>query len=259
MTEPLILLTNDDGINACGLSALYREIRELGEVVIVAPASEQSATGHAITLTEPLRADRVYKDGTLYGYAVNGTPADCVKLAVKALLQRPPDLVISGINLGPNTGINVLYSGTVSAATEGAIMGFKAVALSLGTFINPDYSYAARFASFLAGQVLSRSFPPGSLLNVNIPAVSEDEIRGVKITRQGTAKFEEVLEKREDPRGRAYYWLGGKLECGEESEDSDSFAVSLNYISITPLHYDMTDYSFEPKLKKWNWELPDER
>ena len=255
MPKPLILLTNDDGINARGLSSLYHEVRKLGQVVIVAPDSEQSATGHAITLTEPLRADKVYKDGNFYGYAVNGTPADCVKVAVKALLDRLPDLVISGINLGPNTGINVIYSGTVSAATEAAIMGLKAIAVSLGTFVNPDYSAAARFARHLARKVLSHQLPPKCLLNVNVPAVAENKIKGVKITRQGTAKFEEVLEKRKDLRGRNYYWLGGDFKYGEESEDSDSAAIFHNYISITPLHYDMTNHSFLDQLREWDITL----
>jgi len=255
MTKPLILLTNDDGINARGLSVLNGEIVKIAEALIVAPDSERSATGHAITLTEPLRADKVYKDGDFYGYAVNGTPADCVKVAVKALLDRPPDLVVSGINLGPNTGINVIYSGTVSAATEAAIMGLKAIAISLGTFVNPEYSAAARFARILAGKVLSRSLPPTCLLNVNIPAVKEDEINGVKITRQGTDKFREVLEKRKDLRGRDYYWLGGDFEYGGEGEDSDSAAVSRNFISITPLHYDMTDHAFVDQLREWDITL----
>lgn len=249
MGQPLILLTNDDGINAQGLYSLARAAAGLGEVVIVAPDSERSATGHAITLSEPLRADRVFKDGTFYGYGVNGTPADAVKVGVKALLARPPDLVISGINLGPNTGINVIYSGTVSAATEAAIMGINAIAVSLGTFTDPDYSVAARFAAFLARRLLAR--PPGErlLLNVNVPAIPEREIRGVKVTHQGTARFDETLEKRADLRGRIYYWLGGELRIGDESETSDSKALQGRAISVTPLHFDMTDYRLLPAVQ----------
>lgn len=252
MNKPLILLTNDDGISARGLFSLQREIRSLGEVVIVAPDSERSAVGHAITLTEPLRADKIAKNGNFYGYAVNGTPADCVKLAVKALLPRLPDLVISGINLGPNTGVNVIYSGTVSAATEAAIMELPAMAVSLGTFIDPDFVPAARFARRLARQLLKRTLPPRTILNVNVPA---GKVRGVKITTQGTAKYKEELEERKDPRGRSYYWLGGKFELAREREDCDSTALRAGYISITPLHYDMTAYSFLPRLKEWGLKI----
>lgn len=251
MKKPLILLTNDDGINARGLFMLQREIASLGETVIVAPDSERSAVGHAITLTEPLRADKIDKNGTFYGYAVNGTPADCVKLAVIALLPRSPDLVVSGINLGPNTGVNVIYSGTVSAATEAAIMELPAMAVSLGTFVDPDYLPAARFARRLARELLRRSLPPRTILNVNVPPIPAGKIKGVKITRQGTAMYKEVLEKRKDPRGRSYYWLGGEFELAQESEDCDSAALQAGYISITPLHYDMTAYSFLPQLEKW--------
>ena len=255
MPKPLILLTNDDGINALGLYALYQAVKPLGEVVIVAPDSERSATGHAITLTEPLRADKVYKDGSFYGYAVNGTPADSVKMAVKAILKKKPDLVISGINLGPNTGINVIYSGTVSAATEAAIMGLKAVAVSLGTFVRPDYAFAARFIRSLVKKVLLQKLPPKVILNVNIPAVPAGKIKGVKVTSQGVGKFEEVLEKRTDLRGRTYYWLGGELKSSGGSPDSDSVALRQNYISITPLHYDMTNYSFLEELESWSLDL----
>jgi len=252
MSKPLILLTNDDGINALGLYALARAAAGLGEVVIVAPDSERSATGHAITLSEPLRADQVFKDGAFYGYAVNGTPADAVKVGVKALLPRDPDLVISGINLGPNTGINVIYSGTVSAATEAAIMGIDAIAVSLGTFTNPDYTAAARFAAFLGRRLLSRPEGERLLLNVNVPAIPEGELQGVRITHQGTARFDETLEKRSDLRGRIYYWLGGELRIGDESDSSDSKALSARAISVTPLHFDMTDYRLLPALKGWS-------
>ncbi len=257
MKKPLILLTNDDGINARGLFALQREIKTLGEVIIVAPDSERSAVGHAITLTEPLRADKIDKDGSFYGYAVTGTPADCVKLAVKALLPRLPDLVISGINLGPNTGVNVIYSGTVSAATEAAIMELPAMAVSLGTFVNPDYLPAARVARRLARELLRRSLPPRTILNVNVPPIPAGEIKGVKVTRQGTAKYEEVLEERKDPRGRSYYWLGGEFELAKEGEDCDSAALQAGYISISPLHYDMTAYSFLPRLQEWDLKIKD--
>jgi 5'-nucleotidase len=256
MSRPFILLTNDDGINARGLHALWREISRLGEVTIVAPDSERSAAGHAITLTEPLRAKKIYRDDSLYGYGVNGTPADAVKVAVKALLDRTPDLVISGINLGPNTGTNVIYSGTVSAATEAAILGIKAIAVSLGTFVNPDYGPAARFSRSLAEKVLARENPSRLLLNVNVPPVAEGEIRGVKVTHQGIARFREVMEERVDLRGRPYYWLGGEMDKPSNDHGSDHTALLENYISVTPLHFNMTDYRLLPELEKWGLRGP---
>lgn len=250
-TKPFILITNDDGINALGLSVLAQEIQKIAEVVIVAPDTERSAVGHAITLTEPLRAKKVYRNEKFYGYAVNGTPADSVKLAIKSLLNKTPDLVISGINLGPNTGTNVIYSGTVSAATEAAILDLKAIAVSLGTFINPEYGPAARYIRLLAQQVITRSLPHGVLLNVNVPPIPESEIRGIKVTHQGMARFQEIMEERIDLRGSTYYWLGGEMASSDPDPNSDHTALSNNYITVTPLHYDMTNYSFISELKGW--------
>lgn len=246
-----VLLTNDDGINAPGLHALWKEIRKVAEVVIVAPATEQSAVGHAITLSCPLRIEEVRKDGHVYGYAVNGTPADCVKIAVSAFLEETPEIVISGINLGPNTGTNVIYSGTVSAATEGTILGIPSMAVSLTTFTNPHYGYAAKLACRLAGAVHEHGLPERTLLSVNVPNVREEEIRGIRITRQGISKFKEFFDKRVDPKGGTYYWLAGDMEEGDESEDSDHAAVKENYVSITPLHYDMTKEDAIEEIRSW--------
>lgn len=254
MNEPLILITNDDGITARGLQALAEAMQEVGRVVIVAPDSERSATGHAITLTDPLRVEKVYRNGEFFGFAVSGTPADSVKVGVKAILERSPDLVVSGINRGPNTGVNVIYSGTVSAATEAAIMGIKAIAVSLGTFVDPDYSSAARYAVWLARKALANPFPPGVVLNLNVPAIPEAEIKGVKLTRQGQAGYEEVLEKREDLRGKTYYWLGGELLISRDSEDCDSRTLEGGYVSITPLQFDMTSYPALTELRRWGLE-----
>ena len=180
-----ILLTNDDGINAPGLYALYKEMRKLGEVSVVAPDSEKSAVGHAITLSDPLRVSNFYKNNDFFGYAVNGTPADCVKLAYWAL-DIKPDLLISGINLGSNTGINIIYSGTVSAATEGVFLNIPSFAISLTTFLNPNFSIAAKFAKKLSKQILKNGLPEGTLLNVNVPALeNESNLNGVEITTQG--------------------------------------------------------------------------
>lgn len=249
--KPRILLSNDDGINAPGLAALYEEMKSIGEVFVVAPDAEKSAVGHAITLSDPLRVWDFKKNGEFFGYAVNGTPADCVKIAYWALLDKNPDLVVSGINLGSNTGINAIYSGTVSAATEGTILGIPAFAVSLTTFKNPDFSYAAKFARKLAENILERGLPKGTLLNVNVPPVKEDEIEEIKITRQGRSTYHEHFDKRVDPQNRVYYWLTGKKVQLEDDSDVDDNAILNKRVSITPLHYDLTNYEYLDELKSW--------
>jgi 5'-nucleotidase len=252
MAVSRILLTNDDGIGAAGLYALYLSLKEIAEVIVIAPDHERSATGHAITVFDPLRAWKVERDGNLYGFAVNGTPADCVKIGIKAILDPPPDLVVSGINLGSNMGTNLIYSGTVSAAAEGAILGVPSIAVSLDTYTDPDYGYAAKFARKLAIKVMGKRVGEGLLLNVNIPAVPEDRIKGVEITRQGRSKFDEIYDKRNDPRGRVYYWLAGEIEKIEEGPDVDATAVKNGKVSITPLHLDLTDYRWMDRLRGWS-------
>jgi 5'-nucleotidase len=248
------MITNDDGIDAPGLNALYKELKKLGKIVIVAPSIERSAVGHAITLSDPLRVWQYKRNGDFYGYAVNGTPADCVKIGYWAVLKEKPDIVVSGINLGSNTGINTIYSGTVSAATEGAILGIPSFAISLGTFNNPNFEYAAKFARRLTGTLLQKGLPHGVYLNVNVPACSRKEIRGVSITRQGSALYKEEFDKRIDPHGRIYYWLTGHKINKEEDIEVDDGAVEKNFISITPVHYDLTNYNFLEKLKDWKLE-----
>lgn len=255
-----ILITNDDGIYAKGILALYQELRSLGEITVVAPDRERSAVGHAITISDPLRVWQVERSGKFFGYAVNGTPADCVKLAINALLEVKPDLVISGINHGPNTGTNVIYSGTVSAATEGTILGIPSLAVSLDIshVENPDFSYAARFTRKLALKVSKEGLPRGTTLNVNIPALPEHQIKGVVITRQGSLKFTDIFQMRTDPRNRHYYWLTGEkieVEPNGEEEEIDHLVLRQNKISITPLQYDLTDYRLLEDLKKWDYEL----
>lgn len=249
--SPRILLTNDDGISAPGLAALYDEMVRVGDVTVVAPDSEKSAVGHAITLSDPLRVWNFKKDGHFFGYAVSGTPADCVKIAYWALLDHKPDLVVSGINLGSNTGINVIYSGTVSAATEGTILDIPSFAISLATFRNPDFRFAAKFARKVAKQVLARGLPKGTFLNVNVPAVAESEINGAIVTRQGQATFKEHFDRRVDPQDRVYYWLTGKKVEVEEEADVDDRAIINNQISITPIHYKLTNDSYLEELKSW--------
>jgi len=246
-----LLLTNDDGIYAKGIEVLYEQLRQDHEVLVVAPETEQSAVGHAITLMDPLRVKPVNRNGAFFGYAVNGTPADCVKLAIKELMEERPDLVVSGINLGANVGMNVIYSGTVSAATEGTILGIPAMAISINSIRSPDFEPAAMFARSLARKVAANGLPPRTLLNVNVPAIPAGEIKGVRVTRQGVTRFVERFERRVDPRDSVYYWQCGSTPLLEEDVDTDGSALAAGYISITPIHYDLTNYAFLDTLREW--------
>ncbi len=237
------LLTNDDGIYAKGLRALYNELSKEAECLIVAPEVEQSAVGHAITISRPLMVRRAKKNGNFLGYAVTGTPADCVKIGLKELSEKPVDLVVSGINLGANIGINVIYSGTVSGATEGAIMGVPSLAISLDTHRNANFSFAARFARRMALFMLRDNPNKNTPLNVNIPALPEEEIKGIVVAKQGKARLMESFERRVDPRDNIYYWLAGETQLSHmEEADSDACVLRRQMISITPIHYDMTRY-----------------
>jgi 5'-nucleotidase len=255
--KPLILVTNDDGVYAPGIYALFKAMRDIGDARVVAPESERSAVGHALTISDPLRVWTVDRYGETFGHAVNGTPADCVKLAVKSILKRKPDLVVSGINQGPNTAINVIYSGTVSAATEGTIMGVPSIAFSLASFRISDFDFSARFATHMAKKVLEHGLPEGTILNVNIPALPEEQIVGVKITRQGRGRYEEYFEKRVDPMNRNYYWLAGKKLQLDSEPDVDDVAVLERYVAITPIQFDLTDYKILKNLETWNVGMPE--
>jgi 5'-nucleotidase len=246
-----ILLTNDDGIHAPGLFALYQALRSEYEVDIVAPESEMSAVGHAITLASPLRVQEVAKGGSFFGYAVSGTPADCVKIAVQELAERPPDIILSGINLGSNVGVNVLYSGTVSAATEGAFLGIRAAAISLATKRDPDFSFAAQFSKEIIRFIVESGLRVGTALNINIPAVGPEQITGVSIARQGTSRFEERFERRSDPRGNIYYWLAGERFVENGNPGTDCMALKDNRITITPIQYDLTCETELERLKSF--------
>ncbi len=247
-----ILLTNDDGIYTKGIEVLYEHLDKDHEVLVVAPETEQSAVGHAITLTDPLRVKPINRNGVFFGYAVKGTPADCVKLAVNELMQPPPDLVVSGINLGANVGINVIYSGTVSAATEGTILGVPAIAVSINTFRNADFKPAARFVRLLTLQVERHGLPPHTSLNVNVPAIPEKEIRGVRVARQGITRFVEKFDRRVDPRDNVYYWQCGSTPPLAEDGDTDASALARDFIAITPIHHDLTNYDFLAPLRSWS-------
>lgn len=254
MPEPLILLSNDDGIFAPGLYALYEEVSKIGEVIIVAPDSEQSAVGHAITLRNPLRAFTWMRNGEPFGTAVIGTPADCVKLALAEFVPRQPDLVISGINQGTNTGVDILYSGTVSAATEGAVNRIPSIAISLASFTYKDFKPAAKFAHELALKVLEEGLPAGTFLNVNVPPLAEGEIKGVKWTRQGLSRYVERFDRRIDPKGRPYYWMDGDKITDDINGCTDDKAINDDYISITPINYDLTDRDFLVINSGWGYE-----
>ena len=236
------LLTNDDGIYAKGLSALYQELSKDADCLIVAPEIEQSAVGHAITIFRPLMVRKARKDGHFLGYAVAGTPADCVKIGIRELSDKPVDLVISGINRGANVGINVIYSGTVSAATEGAIMGVPSMAISLDSYdSNADFSVAAKFARKMAAFLLEDHTKENIPININVPALPENDIKGLVVAKQGRARLIESYERRVDPRENIYYWLTGETQISDREDPySDACALRQGLITITPIHYDLT-------------------
>jgi 5'-nucleotidase len=247
-----VLISNDDGIDAPGIFALVLEMKKIARVTVVAPDRQQSAVGHAITMNYPLRAIPFRKSGEFFGYAVDGTPADAVKLGVRFLLKEKPDLLMSGINHGSNTAINILYSGTVSAATEGTVLGIPSIAVSLTTHDQADFSYAAKFAARLAGRVVAEGLPQGTLLNVNVPAVPEDKISGVRVTRQGNSSWEDTFDVRRDPAGREYFWLTGSMAVRDTDPETDQIAVRENFISVTPIHYELTDRAQFERMKQWS-------
>jgi 5'-nucleotidase len=244
------LLTNDDGIYAKGLSALYSELSREADCLIVAPEIEQSAVGHAITISRPLMVRRAIKNGKFLGYAVYGTPADCVKIGIKELSEDPVDMVISGINRGSNAGINVIYSGTVSAATEAVIMGIPALAVSLDTRKDADYTFAAQFIRKMVRELIGNSGLCNTVINVNIPALSREKIKGVRVVRQGKGNIIEHFEKRIDPRDNIYYWISGESPAEQEEKDTDVSSLAEGFITITPIQYDLTRYDMLGMLTK---------
>ena len=257
MSKPLILVTNDDGITAPGLHMLTRLMMELGEVVVVAPDSPQSGMGHAITLDSTLYSKKVTMDldngnPGLEAYSCSGTPADCVKLALQELLPRRPDLCVSGINHGSNASINVIYSGTMSAAIEAGIEGVPAIGFSLC-----DYSWEADFGpsekalKTIAGEALRNGMPRGVVLNVNIPRTEGDPVRGIRVCRQARANWKERFDKRTSPSGRDYYWLTGEFELLDKGEDTDEWALSQGFVSVVPTQFDLTAHHAIQNLNNW--------
>lgn len=247
-----VLLTNDDGIHSPGLRALAEAFGAAHDTAVVAPEEQRSATGHAITLHKPLRArpSAAYPAGVT-AWATNGTPADCVVLGVHELLPSRPDVVVSGINVGPNLGLDLTYSGTVSGAMEGAILGIPSMAISVASFVDVRFDVAAAFAERLARLVLDRRLPADALINVNVPNLPGDQLKGVAITRQSSRRYLSRVERRTDPRGQSYYWLTGEPQTMADDAGTDGWAVAAGYVSVTPIHLNMTDDRLLRELGTW--------
>lgn len=251
--KPLILVTNDDGITAPGIRCLIQIMNEIGEVVVVAPNSPQSGMGHAVTLDATLQCEPIHIDnGIQKEYSCSGTPADCVKIAKHEVLNRIPDLCVSGINHGSNASINVIYSGTMSAAIEAGIEGIPAIGFSLLDYSwEADFDQARDFIKKIALNVLENGLPKGVVLNVNIPKLKKEEIKGIKICRQAKARWLEEFDRRESPQGRVYYWMTGKFINEETGEDTDLWALDNGYISVVPIQFDLTAYHAIQELNTW--------
>jgi 5'-nucleotidase len=253
MKRPLILVTNDDGISAPGIRNLIRIMNDFGEVVVVAPDAPQSGMGHAITIEATLRCDKVViDDGPQKEYSCSGTPVDCVKLAVNQLLDRKPDLCVSGINHGSNSSINVIYSGTMSAAVEGALEGIPSIGFSLLYFShNADFTEAENYIKKITKSVLKDGMERGVCLNVNFPKMVDGKpIKGIKVCRQANANWEEEFDERIDPKGRTYYWLTGKFVNYDKGTDTDEWALANHFVSVVPVQFDVTAYPAIPSLNK---------
>ena len=256
MKNTLILVTNDDGITAPGLRALIGFMKELGDVVVVAPDSPQSGMGHAITVDNTLYSEKVVIDkekGAPIEYSCSGTPADCVKMALQELLDRRPDIVVSGINHGSNAAINVIYSGTMSAAIEAGIEGIPSIGFSLCDYSwNANFEGTANSIKKIVSEALENGMPKGTVLNVNIPKTDGAEPKGIKICRQARANWKEKFDKRTSPSGREYYWLTGKFELLDKGEDTDMHALSEGYVSVVPTQFDLTAHHAIQQLNNWN-------
>jgi len=252
--KPLILVTNDDSIVAPGIRALIAVMKEIGDVIVVAPDSPQSAMGHAITINNTLHIEKVKIDTDLdMEYSCSGTPVDCVKIAVHEILKRKPDLCVSGINHGSNSSINIIYSGTMSAAVEAGIEGIPAIGFSLLDFSwNADFEPVKAFVKKITLEVLEKGLPDSVILNVNLPKLPADEIKGIKVCRQAKAMWEERFDKRTNPQGKDYYWLTGEFINQDKGEDTDEWALANGYISVVPVQFDLTAHHAIQQLNTWN-------
>lgn len=250
MSKAKIFVTNDDGIDSPGIHALVKALKEIADVWVVAPDRQQSAVGHAMTLSDPLRVHEFQRDGEMFGHAVSGTPSDCVKLALSSLLPEKPDLVVSGINHGRNTAVNILYSGTVSAATEATLSGIKSLAVSHESHTyDVDMSVAAEYAKILALRLLDTEIPGGTLINMNVPDGRKEDIKGIKVVRHADTVWKDKYEMRTDPFNRDYYWFAGEYKIIHDDPDTDDRALHDKYVAVTPIHYDITNYKFMNNIK----------
>ena len=253
--KPLILVTNDDGISAPGIRALISVMSEIGTVVVVAPDSPQSATGHAITINDTLYINKISKENDeILEYSCSGTPVDCVKLAVNEILKRKPDLCVSGVNHGSNSSINVIYSGTMSAAVEAGIEGIPAIGFSLLDYSwNADFEPIKSYIKKITLEVLEKGLPENIFLNVNFPKLEENKIQGIKVCRQAKANWVEKFDKRQTPQGKDYYWLAGEFVNLDKGQDTDEWALANGYISVVPVQYDLTAHHTIQQLNTWDW------
>lgn len=252
--KPIILVTNDDGINAPGLRALISAVRQLGNVLVVAPDKPMSATGHAVTITAPLRMAKIKEEEGYLEYSCNGTPADCVKLGQKVILKAAPDLIVSGINHGSNAAINIVYSGTMAAVVEGCIENIPSVGFSLADYsYNANFNHCEEFILCIGRNVLSKGLPDYTCLNVNIPPLNGSPLKGMKIVRQAHAYWDEKYEHRKDPQDRDYFWLTGVFKSLDDGQDTDEWALLNNYVSVVPVHFDLTSHKAIPLLRDWEF------
>jgi len=256
MSKPQILICNDDGITAPGILNLIEAVKDIGHVTVVAPDSAQSGMGHAISVGKPLRLFEQALPHGRKGWACSGTPVDCVKLATGVLLKQKPDLLISGINHGANSSISVVYSGTMSAAMEGAIEGIPSIGFSLCDFAHDaDFSASRVIARIIVENALRQPLMPGALLNVNIPRLPLSEIKGIKITRQAVGRWVEEFDERVDPYGRNYYWLTGKFKIEDDGQDTDEWALAHGYVSVCPVEFDLTAHHALAGLNHWQMKI----
>ena len=250
MKKPNILITNDDGIFSSGIFALWEVLNPISNLTVVAPKTQQSAKSHALTLSKPLRLNLVERSNGFKGWAVTGTPVDCVKIGLKTKTIKKPDLLISGINQGANVGDNIIYSATVSAANEGVLNNVPSIALSLNSFKSNYWKLAKKIALKVINSVLKNGLPKGVLLNVNIPNCKSNQLKGYKITEKGNQYFNDNFKKRKDPRDNIYYWIDGKIIDRDKDFRFDGYAIANNYVSVTPLKFDLTEYSYIDALKE---------
>jgi len=254
--RPTILVTNDDGINAPGIRTLIKVMRKLGDVYVVAPDRPRSGSGHAITVSMPLRVSPIHKEEGYQEYRCNGTPVDCVKLGVQIVLRRQPDLLVSGINHGSNASINVVYSGTMAAVIEAAIDKIPAIGFSLDDYeINANFSHTEKYIEQIAREVLEKGLPYGTCLNVNFPAFNFEPLKGVKVCRQSLGSWKERFDERTDPRGRDYYWITGVFSNPDHKEGTDTWAMEQNYVALVPMKFDLTNHDSFSLLEQFDFEL----